>query len=315
MPGTIPLFAVLAQVQAPLRSRGFPPRDPLMRLLNDPLVWGTVGALLGIYLFFRGFSLLKRKRLVFDTPCSTVRAAALGPVEISGQATGPYTLVSPLSRSDCYYYRVVMSLLRGNRKQRRTIEECAPFFVDDGTGVMLVDPHGAEIQIPPLSRQDAGSSPLPEYLCHFLLQHGIPKDDVVTVEEFCIAAQDRIVVFGTLQENPWSQPRPEAGESAARIGPGFLSETAADVQRRRAFQSLDPRAPSGVAPVSTREFDLYPPTILGKGSSPFFISNCSQRELVRSLGLQSALYIWGGPALALFYTYFLMQRLAGLWRR
>lgn len=286
-------------------------QDPMLRLLNDPLVWGSAGAALGAYGFFRGFSLLKRKRLIQNTPRSTVRSAALGLVEISGQAAGPYTLVSPLANSDCYYYRLVVTLLQGKRKKTTSIQECAPTFVDDRTGDVMVDPQGAEIQFPAQASQDAGF--LPDYLRHFLLQHGISSDGVVRVEEFCIRPGDQIVVFGTLQENPWSKPgKPDP---AARIGPGFLSEAAADIQRRRAFESLSPSVPSGDLAVSARRFDMYPPVLLGKGRAPFFISNCSQAEITQSLGLQSAIYIWGGPVVALFCTYSLLRRLAERWPR
>ena len=299
-----PFFSAFASIPSP---------DPLLRLLNDPLLWGPVGAVLGVYLFFHGFSLLKRKRLVLNTPRSTVRAAALGPVELSGQADGPYTLVSPLSKTDCYYYRLVVTHVRANQRSSRSVEECAPLFLSDGTGDVMLDPQGAQIQFPALATQDDGT--LPDYLFHFLLQHGIATDDVAKAEEFCIRPQDQIVVFGTLQENPWSKPQAEAQESAARIGPGFLSATAADVQRRRAFQSLDADVPSGVSPFPARRFDLYPRVILAKGSSPFFISNCSQRELIQSLAAQSTLYIWGGPLLTLFCAYWLLQRVAGFWPR
>ncbi|HKU20239.1 MAG TPA: hypothetical protein VJQ50_04435 [Terriglobales bacterium] len=299
-----PLFPSFASIRSP---------DPLLRLLNDPLVWGPVGAVLGVYLFFRGFSLLRRKRLVLNTPRSTVRAAALGPVELSGQADGPYTLVSPLSKTDCYYYRLVVTHVRSNQRSSRSVEECAPLFLSDGTGDVMLDPQGAQIQFPALATQDDGS--VPGYLFHFLRQHGIATDDVAKAEEFCIRPQDQIVVFGTLQKNPWSKPQAEELDSAGRIGPGFLSATAADVQRRRAFESLDAHVPSGVNPFPARHFDLYPPVILGKGSSPFFISNCSQRELIQSLSAQSTLYIWGGPLLTLFCTYWLLQRLAGIWPR
>lgn len=284
-------------------------RDPLWRALNDPLVWGPVGAVLGIYLFFRGFGMLKRKRLLQNTPRSTVRAAALGPVEISGQATGPYTLVAPVSKGDCYYYRLVTTHVRGNERKTHSFEECAPLFLNDGTGEVLVDPHGADIQFRAQACEDSGV--LPDYLRHFLIQHGIATDDVARVEEFRIRPADQIVIFGMLQENPWRKPAAEEkGESAARIGPGFLSEAAADLQRRRAFDSLDPATPSGVAAFPGHRFDLYPATILRKGSAPFFISNSSQQELVQSLGFQSALYIWVGPALTLICSYFLLERVA-----
>jgi hypothetical protein len=75
-------------------------------LLSQPLFWAVVGVVFGPYFFLRGFALLRRKRLKMDIPRSTVRAAALGDVEVSGKAVGPYTVIAPLSHSDCLYYRV-----------------------------------------------------------------------------------------------------------------------------------------------------------------------------------------------------------------
>jgi hypothetical protein len=284
-------------------------RDPLLRLLNDPLVWGPVGAVLGVYLFFRGFSLLQRKRLVMNTPRSKVRAAALGPVELSGQAAGPYTLIAPLSETECYYYRLVTTHVK-DKRGKQSFEQCAPFFLNDGTGELLINPAGAEIQFSPLGSFDSGS--LPDYLRHFLVQHGIPVADLVKVEEFCIRPEDKIVVFGTLQESPWAKP-PEQ-DPAAPIGPGFLSEAAADLQHRAVFE-VHPTGGSRATQSSSREFDLYPPIIVAKGAAPFLISTFSQQEVVKNLAFQSALYIWGGPALTLFCSYSLLQRVAVLWPR
>ncbi len=278
-----------------------------MRLLNDPLVWGTVGAALGIYLFFRGFSLLKRKRLVMNTPRSTVRAAALGQVEVNGQAAGPYTLIAPLSETECYYYRLVTTHVK-NRNKRRSFEQCAPFFLNDGTGELMIDPAGAEIQFSPLGTFDSGM--LPDHLRHFLVQHGIPVADLVKVEEFCIRPEDKIVVFGTLQENPWVKPKEQ--DPVAPIGPGFLSEAAADLQHDAVFD-FHRRSGTRLMQSSSREFDFYPPVILAKGAGPFFISTFSQQEMVKNLAFQSVLYIWGGPALTLFCSYALLQRVALFW--
>lgn len=295
----------------PLWGPGDPLRQflnhPLARFLNDPLVWGPVGGALGTYLFVRGFLLLKRKRLLINTPRSSVRAAALGPVEVSGEATGPYTLVSPLSLCDCYYYRVVTTSVTYKQNRHRLMEESAPLYLDDGTGKLMVDPYAAEIQWAPSATWQ--SNTLPEYLRHFLVQHGMSLDTVATVNEFCIRPGDKIVVFGTLRENPWSGAGAGSRDAAERFGPGFLSEVAADVQRRRAFESLDAAAPSGASTAALSDFDLHPPVILGKASGPFFISQGSERDLTGSLAWRAPLYIWGGPAMALFSIYSLLRRL------
>src|ERR1700690_105712 len=74
----------------------------------DPTIWAAAGIAVGGFLFYRGFGLLRRQRLILNTPRSTVRGAALGTVEVSGKAVGPYTLISPLSALTCYYYRAVV---------------------------------------------------------------------------------------------------------------------------------------------------------------------------------------------------------------
>jgi hypothetical protein len=72
---------------------------------NAFLLWCVVGFCAGIGLFIYGFRLLQRRRLILDTPFSKIRSAAMGMVEVSGQAVGPYTMVAPITARPCYYYR------------------------------------------------------------------------------------------------------------------------------------------------------------------------------------------------------------------
>jgi hypothetical protein len=78
----------------------------LIWLLSQPLFWAGLGLIFGPFFFWRGFRLLQRKQFIMDIPVSTIRAAALGRVQVSGRAVGPYTLVAPLSHTDCFYYRL-----------------------------------------------------------------------------------------------------------------------------------------------------------------------------------------------------------------
>jgi hypothetical protein len=255
-------------------------------LLSQPRFWATLGVVVGPYLFYRGFRLFQRKRLILDIPRSSIRAAAIGAVEVSGKAVGPYTLVSPLSSRDCLYYRVVIRVFR-ERNRRMIIDEvCAPLFVDDGTGELMIYPAGAEMQWAGVTG-DGG-----EYLTHVLARHGCERQDLVDAQEYCIVPEDNIFVLGTLRENPWATRDPGAS-SLSRIGPGFVSLDEADLLRREAFTCLNPNLPSGAA--QGREFNLYPPTILLRGENPFVISIRSQREVVSELNWKSALFIWGGP--------------------
>src|SRR6266705_4261015 len=81
---------------------------PVAWLLTRPLFWAMMGVVFGPYVFWRGLQSLRLKRLIKNIPRSTIRAAALGPIEVVGKAVGPYTLVSPLANSECLYYRLVV---------------------------------------------------------------------------------------------------------------------------------------------------------------------------------------------------------------
>jgi hypothetical protein len=56
---------------------------------NDGVALAFVGVFAGVYLFYRGFRFLQRKRLILNTPASKIRSAAMGLVEINGLAVGP----------------------------------------------------------------------------------------------------------------------------------------------------------------------------------------------------------------------------------
>jgi hypothetical protein len=277
-------------------------------LVSLPLLWAVLGLVLGPFFFLRGFRLLQRKRLIMDIPRSTVRAAALGSLEISGRAAGPYTLVAPLTHTDCLFYRIVSQTgSKGNRSKLR--ELCAPLYVDDGTGTLLIYPEGAELQVP-------ASSDLTDYDQNAIANtSGYSSGDPELFREYSIKPGDQIFVLGTLQENLWAKRDPRAESSElSRIGPGFVSADEADILRHEAFPLLDPSLPSGVAVASPDEFDFHPPVILMKGHGPFVISTHSQREIVTTLNWKSILYIWGGPIAALWGLWEILRqaRAAGL---
>src|SRR5881398_2239978 len=119
-------------------------------------------------------------------------------------------------------------------------------------------------------------------------------------------------LFSALRENPWADKNVEVhATTLSRIGPGFVSEAEADIQRRSVYEYLDPAAPSGCLQVSAAEFDLHPPVILMK-RSPFIISNRSQREVISDLSWKSVVYIWGGPAVTLLGVWGILKHLQ-LW--
>jgi hypothetical protein len=280
-----------------------------------PLLYfaAIAGVGVGVYGFFRGFGLLRRKRIIVDTPTSTIRAAPLGHIEVSGKAVGPYTLLSPLAQQECYYYRAV-AWTRDRQKEnwRKATEEIlrAPLFVDDGTGRLLVDPTGAELDIRPAFQETYNSNPfsdavVPDDVRNFLSRRGVPMGSHCKLEEFCILPGDQLFMQGVLRENTTEE----------RQGDGhLLGREAATLQRQVELERMflpgermvgrEPEANTSV------DFEGSVRVVLahGDGRRPFFISDHSQRELLQTLTWKSSLYLWGGPALTLICLWYLLSR-------
>jgi hypothetical protein len=177
------------------------------------LAVAAIGALAGAYWFYKGFRLLQRKRLILNTPASKVRSASMGLVEISGLAIGPYVIRSPLKQLDSYYYRSLAWELKQQGKSSEWVKVAeetlhVPFYVDDGTGKLLVDPRGAEMELHCDVKEQYnrsalfGPSEMPGNVAEFLVRHGADPDKHIKVEEYCIKPKNFLFVLGTVSQNP-----------------------------------------------------------------------------------------------------------------
>jgi hypothetical protein len=176
-------------------------------------VLAACGAAAGIFCFYKGFRFLQRKRLILNTPSSKIRSASMGLVEISGLAIGPYVLTSPLKQVECYYYRSVAWQLKQQGKNTEWVKVAeeilhVPFYLDDNTGRVLVDPRGADMDLhcdmqEKYHRSVFFSGPeMPGYVADFLLRHGADPEKQIKVEEYCIKPKNALFVLGTLSQNP-----------------------------------------------------------------------------------------------------------------
>ncbi len=182
---------------------------------SDPrglLLWCVVGFCAGIGLFIYGFRLLQRRRLILDTPLSKIRSASMGMVEVSGLAVGPYTMLAPITARECYYYRTLVWEWKQDGRNKNWVKiagECMhlPFFVDDNTGRLLVDPRGADLDLHRDFEQEFSDSffssndAVPDSVRSFLARHGIITNNKIKVEEFCIKPKNSLFILGTLGEN------------------------------------------------------------------------------------------------------------------
>jgi hypothetical protein len=176
-------------------------------------IFCAIGFCLGILTFYRGFKMLQRRRLILDTPFSKIRSASMGMVEVSGQAVGPYTMISPITARPCYYYRTLVHELQQRGKNQQWVlvageSMFVPFFVDDNTGRFLVDPRGADLDLHRDFQQEFSNSlfttlnPAPGNVTAFLARKGVSTHRKLKVEECCVKPKNALFILGTLAENP-----------------------------------------------------------------------------------------------------------------
>ena len=232
-------------------------------VLDINWIFPALGICLGLYMFYRGFGMLAEKRLILNTPTSKVRSASLGLVELNGLAAGPNTMYAPITSQPCYYYRTVAWQLKssGNRKNWTKVADETmqlPFYLDDNSGRVLIDPSGAEMDIHHDFHVEYGSPlvpasfDVPGNVLSFLSRYDVNTDQRLRVEEYCIKPKNALFVLGTLRENAGAEDvarRPAKGaqgESALRLGRacpacrpdkrgGAFAHKVCRLLRRRAF--------------------------------------------------------------------------------
>jgi E3 Ubiquitin ligase len=198
---------------------------------HDGWMWALAGACAGVYLFYRGFRLLQRKRLILNTPSSKIRSASMGLVEVSGLACGPYTVTAPITGVPCYYYRTVAWRWERRGKNSEWVKVAdenlhVPFFLDDNSARVLVDPQGAELDIHCDFKEEFSNSifssslEIPGNVAGFVARHGVGSDHKLKIEEYCIKPKNALFVLGTLATNPGvtCSAAPLGGESSHGAG-------------------------------------------------------------------------------------------------
>jgi len=272
------------------------------------LIFGGSGFLIGVYVFSQGFRELRRKQQIANTPLSKIASAAIGPVEIYGRVTGPYTLLSPLAETDCYYYRTValgQQDLQGHPAERVTESLYAPFYLEDETGRVMIDPRGAGLDLPAAYEEEVEGEGIGQCAQRFLNRHALSAKGVTSIREYAIRPGDSLFVVGHLRDNRgWTNMADAPPDAMPKSGEGYLSPAAADFQRREVLEAMGmspvdlPAPNTKVAP----GFDLHPRVVISRGDSEeglFLLSHTRPERVINDLARRATLWIWGGPALGL----------------
>ncbi len=118
-------------------------------IAKQALIHSSVVLLLGLGALYYGFKQWKKYRLIADLSTSKARSMAAGFVELHGKVKPIKTLVSPVSKAKCVYYKVEHQIRRKGGWHTTNVEkEFQNFYVEDETGKIEVDPRQADMDIP-----------------------------------------------------------------------------------------------------------------------------------------------------------------------
>ena len=218
------MIKVLAVFSLQYASAGNNPGIPIVFLIG------------GLSLFFGGLSKINRDRLIANMPTSKIRSVAMGLVEINGKvAKFRDTLVAPLSGKECVYCRLSITEWRRGRKRSYPVELRAKekgvlFNLDDGTGKILIDARGANLEnltrsIDIESRQ--GDNTITDTILDYCKQRGIElyrKNGTLKKIEFKethIPVGQDLYIMGIASKNKYKDPASKSEQNDNMIGYQF----------------------------------------------------------------------------------------------
>lgn len=165
----------------------------------------------GLALFAAAWWAYSKRRHMMDTPTSKVRSMAIGPVELVGAAAlppaGEYQR-GPFTDEPCLYweYKVEEQRTRHTKSGTQThwatvasAHSKAPIGLRDDTGLVVVDPQGAELPAPVATRYGSGfgRDPPPTVLA-FLRSKGLSHETLFGINKKMRYSEERLMENTTL---------------------------------------------------------------------------------------------------------------------
>jgi hypothetical protein len=272
----------------------------------------------GVFLLFGGFLLvvgfvrLCRKRMIENLPSSRVRSVAMGLAELVGRVRQRTPVRAPLSGTLCSYFRYTIEKETGGKNRRWEVvergESSEPFWLEDDTGRILVQP--------------AGADPILRTAFRETRRHGGVFSTRWRYTEQRLVDGQRIYVLGTV-----GRARDAARERQEALA-GRLRDLKRDADRLRAFDAdADGRidgAEWGAAVASVKD-DLLRDSLerprdpsedvaIGKGGAEdtFVIADRGEASILNHLKLQVAIALFLGVIFTLVPAVSLLARAGAL---
>ncbi len=220
-------------------SRAYLRNDGLPSLWIGGIVYAVVALLGAAWLIRTGVRRWRQRNLIKNTPTETAKSLSMGPSEIKGKAVTEDLEASsaPFSDDDCVIAEYEIEEYDDDDDDSggswKTVEEGVlhtPFYVDDGTGRVLVRPDDATYDLDPNDRtttyvdsSEKGPVPVRDFVESESI--GFPanlpgKDNDRRYKQNLVLPEETVYVFGSVQ--------PREGESRSTENPDTLFVGKAD---------------------------------------------------------------------------------------
>lgn len=285
----------------------------------------AVAFLAGLYLFLKGFRVYREYHVLADTPEEPIRSIAMGLVHIHGKAKGEKLVNGPVTNTPCLFYKVDIEAYKTDSKGNgswshvATDADGAPFYLEDGTGRVLMDAHGAEYDLIQSGRRETGG----------VLRGGL---SVRGFGRLFSGMQDPTLTTGS-QVTDYSLVTYAESAIAEKRGVGFGDNLVANLAKGSLELFSTGKSSSGRYRLT--EYCILPEhwydvtgtcvenpspkdehdrnmILKGQNEPTFLISWRAEKEIERALRNRAALYVFGGAALSLGCLAILLARFGWL---
>jgi hypothetical protein len=215
-----------------------------------------VGIGAGLFCFFKGLRIYRQYRVLADTPESPILSISMGFVEVHGKAKPAQGRLvnSPVTRTPCLFYKVDIKKYGegphgGPWAHYRTVAEGVPFYLEDSTGRVLMDAHGAEYDLIRTAWRETGGISLRGIFETFRQIHSPMKflvednelinyaESLSSTEsasrcyrftEYCLLPEHWYDVAGTCVENPEPKDEHDRNMIVKGLDPNHLADRGRD---------------------------------------------------------------------------------------
>jgi hypothetical protein len=278
----------------------------------------VVGFGAGLFWFFKGFRVYREYRVLADTPEIPIRSIAMGLAQIHGKAKGQQTVLSPVTKTPCFFYKVdierwVRDKNGGHWSHATTHAEGVRFYLEDATGKVLVDAHGAEYDLIQTTKRETGRGVGASLGRLF----GGTRDSSLTTGSW-VSDSDLLNYAESVVSTAHTTFSLDAGSLLSGLGRGSLGLGMGSEHRYRLSEyCIVPEHwydVVGTCVENPNPQDEHDRNMIVKGQNEptFLISWRNEKEIESALRNRAALHIFGGGALSVACLAILLFRLGWL---